>query len=106
MDLYKYEPYEMVVVYALTYVYSPKDQELPLLLGSDDGVKVFLNDIEIHRVLKVRVVKVDQDRVPLRLVKGWNKLMLKIENNYGGYNFYARVLDPQGSLVFSPKKEQ
>ena len=106
MDLYKYDPYEMVVVYALTYVYSPKEQDLPLLLGSDDGVKVFLNDKEIHRVLTVRVVKVDQDRVPLRLVKGWNKLMLKIENNYGGYNFYARVLDPEGSLVFSPKKEK
>jgi hypothetical protein len=106
MDLYKYDPYEMVVVYALTYVYSPKEQELPLLLGSDDGVKVFLNDKELHRVLRVRVVKVDQDRVPLHLTKGWNKLMLKIENNAGGYNFYARVLDPDGSLVFSPKKEK
>ena len=106
MDLYKYDPYEMVVVYALTHIYSPKDQELPLLLGSDDGVKVFLNDRELHRVLKVRVVRVDQDRVPLRLVKGWNKLLLKIENNYGGYNFYARVLDQEESLVFSPKKER
>jgi hypothetical protein len=106
MDLYKYDPYEMVVVYALTYVYTQKEQELPLLLGSDDGVKVFLNDREIHRVLMVRVVKVDQDRVPLKLTKGWNKLMLKIENNAGGYNFYARVLDPEGSLVFSPKKEK
>lgn len=106
MDLYKYDPYEMVVVYAVTFVYSPKDQELPLLLGSDDGVKVFLNDREIHRVLTVRVVKVDQDRIPLRLTKGWNKLMLKIENNYGGYNFYARLLDPETSLAFSPKKEK
>ncbi len=105
MDLYKYDPYEMVVVYALTHIFSPKDQELPLLLGSDDGVKVFLNDRELHRVLKVRVVRVDQDRVPLRLVKGWNKLMLKIENNYGGYNFYARVLDQEESLVFSPAKQ-
>jgi len=35
MDLYKYNPYELVVVYALTYVYSPKERTLPLLLGSD-----------------------------------------------------------------------
>ena len=40
-DLYKYDPYELVVVYALTYVYSPKSQTLPLFLGSDDGVKLF-----------------------------------------------------------------
>lgn len=103
MDLYKYDPYEMVVVYALTYIYSSKDQTMSLLLGSDDGVKVFFNDQEVHRVLKIRIGMPDQDKVPLRLKQGWNKLMLKIENNYGGYNFYARVLDPDDSLVFSPK---
>ena len=105
MDLYQFDPYEMVVVYALTYVYSPKDQTLPLLLGSDDGVKVFLNSRELHRYLAIRVAAPDQDRVPLPLKKGWNVLMLKIENNYGGYNFYARVLDPTHSLVFSPVKK-
>lgn len=105
MDLYQFDPYEMVVVYALTYVYSPKDQTLPLLLGSDDGIKVFLNSRELHRYLAIRVAAPDQDRVPLSLKKGWNALMLKIENNYGGYNFYARVLDPAHSLVFSPIKK-
>ena len=99
MDLYKYDPYELVVVYALTYVYSPKEQTLPLFLGSDDGVKVFLNDSTIHRVLEVRVVEPDKDRVPLTLKQGWNKLMLKIENNFGGYNFYARILDPDNTIV-------
>jgi hypothetical protein len=106
MDLYQFDPYEMVVVYALTYVYSPKNQIVPFLLGSDDGVKVFLNGDEIHRLLAVRVAAPDQDRVPLKLKEGWNALMLKIENNYGGYNFYARVLDPGHSLVFSPNKKQ
>jgi hypothetical protein len=106
MDLYQFDPYEMVVVYALTYVYSPKNQTVPFLLGSDDGVKVFLNGGEIHRLLAVRVAAPDQDRVPLKLKEGWNALMLKIENNYGGYNFYARVLDPGHSLVFSPNKKQ
>jgi hypothetical protein len=106
MDLYQFDPYEMVVVYALTYVYSPKSQTVPLLLGSDDGVKVFLNGDEIHRLLAVRVAAPDQDRVPLPLKEGWNVLMLKVENNYGGYNFYARVLDPGHSLVFSPIKKQ
>ncbi len=105
MDLYQFDPYEMVVVYALTYVFSPMDQTLPLLLGSDDGVKAFLNSREIHRFLGIRVAAPDQDRVPLPLKKGWNALMLKIENNYGGYNFFARVLDPTHSLVFSPIKK-
>jgi hypothetical protein len=105
MDLYKYDPYELVVVYALTYVYSPKEQTLPLLLGSDDGVKVFLNDKEIHRILEVRISTPDQDRVPLALAKGWNTLLLKIENNFGGYNFYARMLDPDNTIVVSAGKK-
>lgn len=105
MDLYQFDPYEMVVVYALTYLYSPREQTLPLLLGSDDGVKVFLNGREIHRFLAVRVAAPDQDRIPLPLKKGWNALMLKIENNYGGYNFYARVIDPGHTLIFSPNQK-
>ncbi len=105
MDLYKYDPYELVVVYAMTYLYSPKEQTLPLLLGSDDGVKVFLNDTAIHRILAVRICEPDQDRVPLMLKKGWNKLMLKIENNFGGYNFYARILDPDNSVVVSARQQ-
>jgi hypothetical protein len=106
VDLYQFDPYEMVVVYALTYVFSPKEQTLPLLLGSDDGVKVFLNAREVHRILAVRVASPDQDRVPLSLKKGWNALLLKIENNYGGYNFYARIPDATHSLLFSPMKKQ
>jgi hypothetical protein len=105
MDLYKYDPYELVVVYALTYVYSPKEQTVPLLLGSDDGVKVFLNDTEIHRILAVRVVEPDQDRVSLALKQGWNKLLLKIENNFGGYNFYARILDLDHTVVISAQQK-
>ena len=70
MDLYQFDPYEMVVVYALTYIYSPKDQTVPLLLGTDDGVKVFLNKTPLHRVLAVRVVRPDQDRVPLAAEEG------------------------------------
>ena len=101
VDLYMFDPYEMVVVYALTYVYSPKDQNRPLMLGSDDGVKVFLNGKQIHRVLTVRVAEPDQDTVSLGLHKGWNSLLLKIENNFGGYNFYARIPDLEESLRFS-----
>ncbi len=102
----KYDPYELVVVYALTYIYSPKEQEVSLLLGTDDGVKVFLNDKPIHEVLTIRVAQVDKDRVPLKLQKGWNKLLLKIENNLGGYGFYARLLDLEDTLVVSAERER
>jgi hypothetical protein len=102
----KVVPYELVVVYALTYILSPADQTLPLLLGSDDGVKVFLNDEAIHRKLLVRISEPDQDVIPLKLKKGWNKLLLKIENNFGGYAFFARIKDLENSLIISTSQEK
>ncbi len=101
----KVKPYELVVAYALTYIYSPKDQAVPLLVGSDDGIKIFLNDKPIHEKLLVRISEPDQDRVPLQLKKGWNKLLLKVENNFGGYAFFARVLDIDKSLTINVNKK-
>lgn len=100
-----FNPSEYIVSYAVTYIYSPQKQTVPLLFGSDDGIKVFLNDKEIFRKLILRGAAPDQDRVLLKLNKGWNKLLLKIENDYRGTSFFARVLDFDKSLIFSTQKE-
>jgi hypothetical protein len=102
----KYNPYEFVVAYALTYVYSPVDKNVPMYIGSDDGSKVFLNDKEVYRFLDVRISAPDQDKIILPLRKGWNKLLLKIENNFGGYGFYARIPDRDNNLIISTTKEK
>jgi len=101
----KCKPYEFVVCYTLTYIYSAQEQSVPLLIGSDDGSKVFLNDEELYRFLEVRIAAPDQDRVELNLKKGWNKLLLKIENNFGGYAFFARIMDANSNLRYSPDKK-
>lgn len=106
MSLWNYfKPYEFIVVYAVTYVYSPEEQTVPLMLGSDDGSKVFLNDKQIYRFLDVRIAAPDQDKIDLHLKKGWNKLMVKAENNFGGFGFYARIIDLNDNLKYSTEKE-
>lgn len=105
MELWKYyDPYEFIISYALTYVYSPEKQEVPFMLGSDDGAKVFLNDEEIYRFLDVRIAEPDQDTIKLALEEGWNKLMIKAENNFGGYAFYARIIDRNDNLRINAEK--
>jgi len=94
----RYNPSEFIVCYALTYIFSPDIQEVPLMFSSDDGSKIFLNDKEIYRYMDVNVAYPDQFEIPLKLNAGWNKLLIKIENNFGGYAFYARLIDHNQNL--------
>jgi len=97
----RYDPSEFVVCYALTYIYSSEAQQVPLMFSSDDGAKVFLNDQEIYRFLEVNIAYPDQEEIKLDLQPGWNKLLIKVENNFGGYAFYARLIDQRENLLMS-----
>lgn len=97
----KISPNELVVAYAATCIYSPDNRKTTLFIGTDDGCKVFLNGKELYRYLGERIAEPDQSEVVLSLKPGWNKLLLKIENNYGAFAFYARLLDTEHKLVVS-----
>jgi len=101
----KVDPNELVVTYALTYIFSLQEKDVLLMIGSDDGAKVFFNNKEVYRYLGVRIAQPDQVIIPVHVRIGWNKLLLKIENNLGGYAFYARILDPGNSLLYSAKQK-
>ena len=61
---------------------------LPVSLGSDDGIKVFLNGKPVHANNVGRAAAADQEKVTLNLVKGENLLLLKIHNGGGVSGFY------------------
>jgi len=99
-------PNELVVTYAVTYIYSTSPRQVNFFIGSDDGTKIFFNNKEIFRYTGIRVAEPDQSELTLNIKPGWNKLLLKIENNLGGYGFYARLLDPENLLVTSANQEK
>jgi len=101
----KISPYELVVTYAVTYLYASSETKVSLFIGSDDGCKVFFNNKELYRYLGVRVAEPDQAEMVLNVHPGWNKLLLKVENNLGGYGFFARILDPENKIVISARQE-
>ncbi|HEY9167113.1 MAG TPA: glycoside hydrolase family 172 protein [Candidatus Kryptonia bacterium] len=95
-----FNPEELVVSYATTQVYSPKEQALTFLIGSDDGVKVFVDGKVLFRKLENRGAQADQDTMSVKLKKGWNTILMKVENNLGGYGFFARIADPARTLKY------
>jgi len=92
-------PLENVVAYALSYVYSPRAQPVLLLVGSDDGVKVFLNGEQVFVNPVSRGAKPDDDRVDADLKQGWNQVLLKVDTGGGGWGLYFQVADPDGNSL-------
>ena len=97
----KMYPNELVVAYAVTYIYCPDKRKVQLNIGTDDGGKVFLNDRQVFRYLGERIAEPDQNEIELNLVPGWNKLLLKLENNLGQFAFFARLVDVDKKLIIS-----
>jgi hypothetical protein len=97
-------PNELVVSYALAWIWSETERNMLLMVGTDDGAKVFFNDQLVYRHLGLRIALPDQVSIPVHMNRGWNKLMMKVENNLGGYGFYARFIDPDKTLVTSARK--
>jgi hypothetical protein len=93
-------PNEYAVVYGLAYVYSPDDREAALLLGSDDGVRVWVNGALVHSNPAYRGAYPDQDTVQVRLRKGANKVLIKVLQGAGGWGFFVRFADPDAALKY------
>lgn len=94
-------------VYAATYVKAPRAMTANLWLGSDDGVKVWLNGAPIHDNPAVRPCEPDSDKVPgVKLTEGWNLLLFKVDQVAGNWGLCARLVDDRGrgleSLLVSP----
>ena len=94
---------------ACTYLYHvvevPRDMSLPVSLGSDDTLSVWLNGKQLLAKNVSRGVEPDQDHVILDLKRGKNELLLKICNGSGDFGVYVcPQLPPELSEKLSPKK--
>lgn len=83
--------------YASTYVFSPTDRATQLKMGSDDGIKVWLNGAMVYSNNITRGVTLDSDTASINLKKGWNRLLVKITQGTGGVGFAIRFCDSQGN---------
>lgn len=84
------------VVYAYAALVAPKPMEARLLLGSDDGVKAWLNGKLVHTNHVTRGVDGQTDQVLAKLNSGANRLLFKVDQHYGGYGLKVRVAGADG----------
>jgi tricorn protease-like protein len=85
---------EHCVAYAVCYVISETERhDLLLQVGSDDQAKVYLNDQEVYKYNRPRNLMVLDPIGPVRLRKGMNVLVLKVQNETGNWEGCARFVD-------------
>ena len=82
--------------YLKTKIVVPADCDAALLLGSDDGIKAWLNGAVVHSNNIDRGAGMDQDMAPIKLKKGVNALMLKVTQGGGGWAACARIVGTDG----------
>lgn len=84
-----------IVLYAYCEVEAPEARRTAVLLGSDDGAKVWVNGRLVHSKAARRALVPDQDRFEVDLAKGRNTVLLKVEQGGGPWGFSLRFDDPE-----------
>ena len=85
--------------YMKTRVWSPADQDVQLQIGSDDGVKAWVNGKLVHANNANRGCKPGDDKAKAHLAKGWNTVLMKIVDNASQWAFCLRIVRPDGSVL-------
>lgn len=96
---------ELAATYLFRTIDTPSPRKLTLALGSDDGIKVWVNGMLVHENFIKRSAGPDQDKIVINLREGRNEVLLKIVNFGGGYGFYykpEREIIGEESLVLGP----
>lgn len=90
------EVYDHVVYGSLTFN-APRKQETTMLVGSDDGVKVWLNGEVVHYNPTTRGAGDYQDAFPVTFKKGPNVLLVAVDNRgHGGFSgFFGFAQDAE-----------
>ncbi|HVR85208.1 MAG TPA: hypothetical protein VMU54_12905, partial [Planctomycetota bacterium] len=95
-----------MIAYAAIHVKAPLAMDALLHVGSDQGVKVWANGTVIHRRESARGLKMDEDKVPFRLLQGWNLLLFKVTQGNQEWGLSARITDdslrPIDGLEYDP----
>ena len=83
-------PVDNYTAYALISVYSAwrEWQGVILRVGSDDGVKVWLNGVDVYTYDQTRSSDGYQDEIPVSLNLGYNLLMVKVSDHNDGWGLF------------------
>jgi hypothetical protein len=101
LALFKPENNNNAAVYLYREIECNAPMEVPVSLGSDDTLTVWLNGEKIHSEDIQRACLPDQAQVNLKLRQGKNQLLMKICQGAGEWAFYFKFLKDVPTISWS-----
>jgi serine/threonine protein kinase len=80
----------------LTLSRSPSARKVKLLIGSDDGIRVWLDGAVVHQHLVGRDAIADQDEAWMDIPAGEHRLLVEVTQHFGDWRLYLRIEDEAG----------
>jgi len=84
---------EQCVAYLKTTLISPKSQTVLFEIGSDDGIKIWLNEELVHQHNTIRGCNLGEDVCEVKLREGNNDVLMKVTQGIGGWAASVVVTD-------------
>ncbi len=81
--------------YARKEFESPVAQEATILLGTDDGAKLWVNGVEVYTHSQSLAAAPEQNTVRVKLKAGVNTVTLKVANGSNPHGFYFAITSGQ-----------
>jgi predicted esterase len=88
-----------LVGYAFATVRRAEAGPARIAIGSDEGIRIWLNGRLVHDLPAARSLFPDEDAVDVEMAAGDNALLVKLEQRRGPWTFTLRVLEPGAVLL-------
>jgi putative heme-binding domain-containing protein len=85
--------------YMFVEIESPVDQAGEVLLGVDDGARLWVNGKEVFTTRETKAAAPEQHRVAVKLAKGKNAVLLKVANGNSPHGFYFSLTSGEETKV-------
>jgi putative heme-binding domain-containing protein len=89
--------------YMFAEVESPSEQGAEVLLGPDDGARLWVNGKEVFVSRETKAAAPEAHKVAVKLQKGKNAVLLKVANGNNPHGFYFSITSPEETKLV-PRK--
>ncbi|HZK80681.1 MAG TPA: HEAT repeat domain-containing protein, partial [Humisphaera sp.] len=96
----QFNPHEHVYAYAVAEMNSPFDRDLPLEMGSDDGLVLWVNGQVVFKDLGNHGWQANEFHATAHLVKGRNVIVAKITQDAGPWGFSVAYAGERKGKLF------